>query len=123
VNVPQGGAVLTQPAVWTNPQDGSGWVFVTTSSGTAGLKLSVDSSGNPSLATAWQDGFGATSPLVVNGMLFEAGSGGIRAVDPVTGKVLWSDAAIGGIHWESPIVASGMLYITDGNGNLTAYLP
>ncbi|MDD5369641.1 MAG: PQQ-binding-like beta-propeller repeat protein, partial [Anaerolineaceae bacterium] len=64
MNVPQGGAVLTQPAVWTNPQDGSVWVFVTTGAGTSGLKLSVDGNGNPSLAKVWQDSFGATSPLI-----------------------------------------------------------
>ena len=28
INVPQGGVVLTQPAVWVNPGDGSTWVFV-----------------------------------------------------------------------------------------------
>ena len=98
-------------------------MFVTNMPGTAALKLSVDGSGNPSLVTAWQDSFWSTTPLVANGMLFEAGGTGIRVVEPSTGKVLWSDTGIGGIHWESPVVANGMLYITDANGNLTAYMP
>jgi outer membrane protein assembly factor BamB len=123
VPMPQGNELFMQPTAWTNPKDGSVWVFVTNRFGTAALKVSVDGSGNPSLATAWKDSFWSTTPLLVNGILFEAGGTGIRAVDPSTGKVLWSDTGIGGIHWEGPIVANGMLYITDANHNLTAYIP
>jgi hypothetical protein len=36
---------------------------------------------------------------------------------------LWSDVSIGGIHWESPIVVQGRLYITDENGTLWAFEP
>jgi hypothetical protein len=39
----------------------------------------------------------------------------------VDGSVLWSNPSIGGIHWESPIVVNGVLYITDPAGNLTAF--
>ncbi|MBV8654431.1 MAG: PQQ-binding-like beta-propeller repeat protein, partial [Candidatus Eremiobacteraeota bacterium] len=28
---------------------------------------------------------------------------------------------IGGVHWESPIVADGRVYCPDENGRLTAY--
>jgi hypothetical protein len=28
---------------------------------------------------------------------------------------------VGGIHWQSPIVANGMLYLEDQGGNLTAF--
>jgi outer membrane protein assembly factor BamB len=52
-----------------------------------------------------------------------AGSNSVRAFDPATGKQLWYDTGIGAIHWESPIVANGALYITDENGRLTAYAP
>ncbi len=34
---PMGGQILTQPAVWVNPADGSTWVFVSSGSGMAGL--------------------------------------------------------------------------------------
>ncbi len=44
----------------------------------------------------------------------------IRTLDAATGNELWHDG-IGGIHWESPVVANGVLSITDGSGNLTAY--
>jgi outer membrane protein assembly factor BamB len=58
---------------------------------------------------------------VANGVLFYIGSGFVRALNPATGQRLWHDALIGGIHWESPIVANGNLYFTDENANLTAY--
>jgi outer membrane protein assembly factor BamB len=44
----------------------------------------------------------------------------IRALSAATGTQLWS-ASIGGIHWESPVVANGVLYILDEAGNLTAF--
>jgi hypothetical protein len=123
IPVPQTGGVLTQPATWQNPQDNSSWVFIANGAGTSGLKLTLDGSGIPSLATVWKNTQGATSPVIAGGVLFEASSGSVRALDPVTGKTLWSDSGIGGIHWESPVVANGRLYITDESGNLTAYIP
>ena len=121
INVPQGGVILTAPAVWVNPKDDVTWVFVANSNGISGLKLIVSANGTPGLQTAWTDHTGGTSPIMVNGVLFYATSGEIRALDPMNGDQLWSDNQIGGIHWESPIVANGMLYITDESGNLTAY--
>jgi hypothetical protein len=41
--------------------------------------------------------------------------------------VVWSSSqrsaggSIGGVHWESPIVVKGWLYMSDESGNLTAY--
>ena len=49
INVPQGGVVLTQPAVWVNPADGSTWIFVVNGNGASGLRLNFDVNGNPSL--------------------------------------------------------------------------
>ena len=43
------------------------------------------------------------------------------ALDPVTGNVLWTTTQIGGVHWESPVVANGMLYMTDESARLTAF--
>ncbi len=123
VPVPQGGQVLTQPAVWTNPADGGVWVFVANAIGISGLQVLVDGAGNPTLASRWNKGIVGSSPIVVNGMVFVAGSHRIAALDPTTGATLWSDAGIGSIHWESPIVANGVLYITDESGMLTAYAP
>ncbi len=123
VAVPQGGAVLTEPAVWTNPADGAVWVFVANGAGVSGLQVVVDGSGHPTLVSRWTISTMGSSPIVVNGMVFVAGSHRIAALDPTTGATLWSDAGIGSIHWESPIVANGVLYITDESGMLTAYAP
>ena len=120
-NVPQGGNVLSQPAVWIDPADGSTWVFVTTNNGASGLKLFVDANGNPTLASQWQNALGGTSPVVANNVLFYAGNTSIRALDPATGASLWSAALGGSVHWQSPIVANGMVYVASNAGNLTAF--
>ncbi len=90
INVPQGGVVLTQPAVWVNPADGSTWIFVVNGNGASGLRLVVDVNGNPSLATQWQNAQGGTSPVVANNMVFSLGGSTVRALDPLSGNVLWS---------------------------------
>jgi putative pyrroloquinoline-quinone binding quinoprotein/putative Ig domain-containing protein len=120
-NVPQGGNVLSQPAVWINPADASTWVFVTTGSGISGLKLSIDASGNPTLSAQWQSSIGGTSPLVANNVLYYAGGSSVRALDPAAGALLWSSGVQGTIHWQSPIVANGSVYLADNAGNLTAF--
>jgi hypothetical protein len=121
IDVPQGGGVLTQPAVWSNPLDGGVWVIIANGNGISGLQATVDALGNPSLTSRWTDPNGGTSPIVANGILYYAGASGLRALDPATGAQLWSDASIGGIHWESPIVVNGRLYVTDEGARLWAY--
>jgi photosystem II stability/assembly factor-like uncharacterized protein len=110
--------LLTAPAVWRNPADQSTWVFVATYTGLAGMRLQVDGNGLPGLQTMWLDrggtsGSGAgSSPLVANGVLYEAHSGHMQAFNPTTGALLWTDTTAGAIHWSSPILANGVLYIT-----------
>jgi hypothetical protein len=59
---------------------------------------------------------------MANNVLYFAGNGIIRALNPLTGAVLWSDTThVGGNHWESPIVVNATLYITDESAHLTAY--
>jgi hypothetical protein len=120
MTLPFGGVILTQPAVWINPADQSTWVFITNGNGSIGLQLSIDSNGNPSLISKWTRS-GGTSPLVVNNMVFITRSGGITAYNATSAVTLWSDNRVGSIHWESPVVVNGVLYITDQSGNLTAY--
>jgi len=120
-NVPQGGNVLSQPAVWVDPTDGSTWVFVTTGSGASALKLFIDANGNPTLVSQWQNATGGTSPIVANNVLFYAGGNAVRAFDPTTGAALWSAGAGGSIHWQSPVVANGVVYVASNAGNLTAF--
>jgi PQQ enzyme repeat/PQQ-like domain len=120
MTVPMGGGILTQPAVWVNLVDSSTWVFVSNGAGLAGLQLVFSQAGDPSLATRWTSS-GGTSPLVANGVLFIARNGLIRALNPTDGSLLWSDNHIASIHWESPVVVNGELFITDQAGHLTAY--
>jgi hypothetical protein len=121
INVPQGGVVLTQPAVWVNPADSTTWVFVVNSNGASGLQLIFDVNGNPSLSPRWQNVQGGTSPIVANNMVFSISGSTVRALDPVSGNVMWSLARSGGFHWESLIVANGVVYATDGSNRLTAF--
>jgi hypothetical protein len=120
-SIPQGGLVLSQPAVWINPADNSSWVFVTTGNGIGALKLAVDANGNPSLAAQWHAGPGGASPLVANNVVYYAGGGAVRAFNPATGALLWTGTGVGSTHWQSPIVANGVLYVTGGSNSLTAF--
>ncbi len=117
--VPQGCLVLSAPAVWINPADSSTWVFVTNSCGSSGTKLTFPG-GVPTLSPQWQNGFSGFSPLVANNVLYLAGGGVARALDPTTGNSLWN-GAIGGTHWQSPVVANGVLYVSDQSAQLTAF--
>ena len=119
--LPQGGVVTTTPAVWLNPADASTWVFIVNSSGSSAMKLTFPA-GAPSLVKQWQNSLGGSSPLVANNVLYFANAKTIRALDPLTGNLLWSDARkIAGNHWQSPIVFNATLYVTDENNHLTAY--
>jgi len=119
--LPQKGEVLTTPAVWVNPVDGRAWVFIATNKGICGLTVMTDKSGIPLIKRQWTMKQGGTSPIIANGILFYATSHHIRALNPLTGQKLWSDTSIGSIHWQSPVVAEGVLYITDNYGQLTAF--
>lgn len=121
----QMGNMRSQGAVWTNPKDGTPWVFVTGHGGVAGFQIAVDSSGKPSLSLKWTLlNSWTTSAFVANGVLYAANGGGehtdtlkthqVQAIDPVTGKVAWT-GSIGQHHWSSPIMANGVLYMVDGN--------
>jgi outer membrane protein assembly factor BamB len=134
--VPQTGDVLTAPAAWRDPADQSVWLFVANENGISGLKFDAPESvrrskprpaatvkTSPRLVTVWVSARGGTSPIVANGVLFYAGSGFVAALDPRTGTELWSDTGIGQIHWESPIVGNGVLYVMDNAPSISAYTP
>ena len=126
VAVPQGGEILTQPATWRDPSDGSEWVFVTTAGGISAHRVGLGADQLPKLTLVWANsasGDGGFSPLVANGVVYYASSGIIRALSPTTGKLLWSSTGIGSIHWESPVVVSGVLYLVDETAHLTAFAP
>lgn len=120
--------VRTAPVVWTNPADGSVWIFISNDFGICAFKLIFDAGGMPGLAFQWKNltYTNSSSPAMANGVLYLASSvdathGLIRALDPFTGNTLWSDDTIGTIHWSAPVVDNGVLYISDENNHLTAY--
>ena len=127
ISVRQGGGVFSQPAVWINPADNSTWFFVVNGNGTSAVRVNVDGGGNPSLVTQWPSIDmatsvpGGTSPVVANNMLFYLSAGGVRVVDPVSGSILLTALGTGSSHWQSLIVANGVVYVTDQSSNLTAF--
>jgi len=124
LKAPQGEGVLSQPAVWVDPSKGNTWVFVGNGKGLSALTVTTTSTGTPGMNVMWSTRqVACTSPLVANGVLYCAANGHIRALDPVSGAVLWQDTGIGSVHWSSPVVANGILYIADKSHALTAYAP
>lgn len=120
MKLPQAGYNFSAPAVWTD-DDGQTWVYFENHRGIAALKLVGDAS-NPQLVLRWtSSAAGDSSPVVANGMVFTVRTNRITALDAQTGAELWSDTRIGRIHWESPIVANGAVYVTDFDGKLTGY--
>jgi outer membrane protein assembly factor BamB len=121
-----GCATFTQPVVWTDGDD-QVRVIIAGTCGIAAYLVSSDSDGTTRLRLAWRTNDETTTPVLAGGVLFAATSGAVLALDPSTGERLWSSAqesasgSIGDIHWESPIVVNGRLYISDESGAMTAY--
>ena len=121
-----GGDVDTHPAVW-NDANGTTWVFVTNFSGLMAYKVVTDGQGKTTLQMAYQNGASGSSPFVANGILYIQGDGVLHALNPTNGTEFWNSrqasaaGSIGGLHWESPIVVNGHIYVPDNNGKLTAY--
>jgi hypothetical protein len=140
-NVPQTNEVKTQPLIWTDPGSGISYAIVVNNFGIASIPLGIDAAhGNkPALmATQWMltgssspssTTAGGTSPVVANGVLYYAGGSGVRALNPVTGAVLWTDTSMGtanattrsSFHKQSVIVVNNRVYVADNAGKLWAY--
>ncbi|MEO8970888.1 MAG: PQQ-binding-like beta-propeller repeat protein [Ktedonobacteraceae bacterium] len=120
------GSVLTQPVAW-NDAHNTTWVFVTDGGELVAFKVVTDSHGHTTLQKAYQVSHGGSSPFIANGILFVQGNNVLWAMEPTTGKVLWNSAqaaaggSIGGVHWQSPIIVNGQVYVPDESGHLTAY--
>jgi outer membrane protein assembly factor BamB len=120
VKVPQGWEVHTHPVTWLAP-NGSAWVFFGTGGGVSGLRLDL-SGGTPRLTTEWVVNGGASSPVIANDVIYVAHSNALRALDPETGKVLWSSTEIGAVHWQTPIIGHDHLYVCDADGHLMSFM-
>jgi outer membrane protein assembly factor BamB len=125
------GRLFSTPAVWTDPSDRV-WIFMGFSQEIDAYRLATDARGSSRLVPMWRANAGqtageGTSPVVSNGIVFDALDGAIHALDARNGHELWSSAlasagrTIGPVHWQSPIVVNGWVYCSDQDGNLTAY--
>ncbi|MGZ7079257.1 MAG: outer membrane protein assembly factor BamB family protein [Thermoanaerobaculia bacterium] len=119
IEVPQRGPIFTRPASWLD-SSGRTWVYLANGRGLSASILVVDEKG-PHLDTRWTEPGYAESPVIVNGVLYFAGDHRVAALDPETGETLWEDRTIGGVHWQSPIVANQRLFITDNDGGVFAF--
>ena len=103
------------------------WVFVANFNGFSAFNVVTDGAGHTTLRLAYRNGNSGSSPFMANGVLYIQGNGVLRATNPTTGDTLWSSTqasaggSIGGLHWQSPIVVNGHVYVPDNSGNLTAY--
>jgi len=106
VPTPGGASLFSEPAVWQGT-----WVFVADDAGTQAWRLQ-----GGRLNAAWSNGNGGTSPVVAGGLLYVAGSGAIHVYSAAAGKEVGA-LPIGGVHWQSPIVADGRVVVAEGNAN------
>lgn len=126
IALPQGCDIDTQPTVWTDANNTT-WVFVANFCGLSAFKLVTNGQGHSSLQLAYTNSNSGSSPLIANGILFLQSNGVLLATNAATGAVLWqstqpsADGTIGGLHWQSPIVVNGCIYVPDNSGKLTAY--
>ena len=126
IALPQGGDVDMHPLVWTD-STGMTWVFVANFNGFSAFRVVTDNAGHTTLQLAYRNGNAGSSPFMANGVLFVQGSNVLNAMNPTTGAVLWSSTqasaggSIGGLHWQSPIIVNGHVYVPDNSGNMTAY--
>ncbi len=114
-------------ATWVNPADNATWVFVVSpTNGMNAFQLVVDGGGNPSLVSKWTHTQGGGGAAVAGNVLYYVSNNGrdggtIQALNPTTGALLWSNAGIASIHWQTPMVANGVLYIGDNSPELIAF--
>jgi outer membrane protein assembly factor BamB len=77
------------------------------------------------LAVAWTAslslGGEGTSPVVRDGIVYVAASNELVALNATTGATIATNSSLGGVHWESPSIANGVVYCADENHNLTAF--
>jgi hypothetical protein len=103
---PDGSGLFSTPAVSGN------LVFVSTFGATAAYRLD-----GRRLSLVWRNETGGTSPVVAGGLLYVYDPrGGLNVYVPATGRLL-TTLTTGSGHWNSPIVAAGLVILPDGNAN------
>jgi len=106
VPTPGGVGLFSAPAIWKGS-----WAFVATDGGTEAWRLR-----GGRLHTVWSNRNGGTSPVVAGNLLYVAGNGSVRVYVPTSGRQV-ATLPSGAVHWQSPIVADGHVFLPEGNAN------
>jgi hypothetical protein len=101
-----GGGLFSVPAIWKGK-----WVFMATDGGTSAWLLR-----GGRLRSVWSNGNGGTSPVIAGNLLYVAGGGSVNVYVPTSGKPV-ATLPSGGVHWQSPVVAGGVVVMPEGNAN------
>jgi hypothetical protein len=101
-----GGGLFSAPAIWKGK-----WVFMATDGGTAAWLLK-----GSRLQSVWSNHNGGTSPVIAGNLLYAAGNGSINVYVPTSGKPV-ATLPSGSVHWQSPVVAGGVVVMPEGNAN------
>jgi outer membrane protein assembly factor BamB len=113
--------VYSAPAVYQT-SSGTIYVYVGLPDGMYAYTLTT-LGGVSQLTQVWKTNLSlsqGTSAVVRAGVVYVAANNELVALNAMTGATLGS-ATIGGVHWESPMIARGVVYVTDENRNLTAF--
>ncbi len=76
---------------------------------------------SPTLVPVWSGGGGGGGAAIANNVLYYASNNNLHALNPVTGAPLWNNTGIGQIHWQTPAIVNGVVYIGDNGRELTAF--
>lgn len=125
---PGGCEVLTAPAVWVD-STGRPTIIYADDCGVTAYGIGISRSRLPKLTVRWNlSTQHNTTPVILGDTVFIAHNGAVDALDPANGKTTWSSSwkkaggTIGSLHWEYPAAAGRMLFMTDENAHLFAYL-
>ena len=117
---------LAHPISW-NDSSNTTWVYFADMCGNL-YAYKVINNGKSTLQLIYKkSGISKNSPFIANGVLYLSISNKLSAVDPTSGNILWTSTQssaggnIGTLHWQSPIVVNGTIYMPDDNGNISAY--
>jgi len=121
VTLAQGGTVLTHPLAWKNPSTNITWLFVANGGGFSSYTVNTDANGLTTLKNVYVNKtLTGSSPFMANDILFVQGASTVSALDPTTGSVLWQGTT-SGLHWQSPIVVNGVIYLVDQTTHARAF--
>jgi len=122
VTLPIQTEMVSAPAVYRT-SGGQTFVYVGMPNAVYGYQVTV-TSGTPQLSLTWTANIASgkgTSPAVRAGVVYVSATNELVALNATTGVVLGTNTALGAVHWQSPVVARGVVFCSDTSGNLTAF--